>query len=422
MRRLAQEGVIFRSATAAAPWTTPSMMTVLTGLYPWSHHVRDHDFSLSPQVPLLSQRLKEAGYATAAIVPSATLGEDYGFARGFDLYVNGHYGHQEVTSPAMAGQALSWLDRQGGPFFCWIHLWDPHFNYLPPHPYDASFPSDFRPAENRYQLAELKNHESPLRLEEVRFLESQYKGEILFTDRYVGDLLDLLDRRDARRDTLVVLLGDHGEGFQEHGWLTHTMRVYEEMVHVPLILSWPGHLPQGLKIDVPVSLVDLQPTILDLLERPSPGDMMEGRSLKPLIEGMEKPKPEGAPAGEASQTSPSPIVSETVRQASFGSLREGDWKYILNFDSCRGELYELSADPAEKRNRVDAEPRRAAVLRSALLEFYRNRPLSSRIPVVHLENLRTPQFELLRSLGYLQTDRFGDRLVPIGRTDPLHCE
>src|SRR5437867_252114 len=179
VRRLAQEGVIFRSATAAAPWTTPSMMTVLTGLYPWSHHVRDHDFSLSPQVPLLSQRLKEAGYATAAIVPSATLGEDYGFARGFDLYVIGYYGHQEVTSPAMAGQALSWLDRQGGPFFCWIHLWDPHFNYLPPHPYDASFPSDFRPAENRYQLAELKNHESPLRLEEVRFLESQYEGEIL---------------------------------------------------------------------------------------------------------------------------------------------------------------------------------------------------------------------------------------------------
>src|SRR6185503_17593567 len=138
------ESAVFTQALSAAPWTTPSMMSVLTGLLPWSHHVRDHNWTLDAGIPLLSERLKALGYATAAVVPSATLREDFGFDRGFDLFDNGRYGHDVITSPPMTGRALDWLSREAKehpetPFFLWIHYWDPHYNYLPPAPFDATF-------------------------------------------------------------------------------------------------------------------------------------------------------------------------------------------------------------------------------------------------------------------------------------------
>ena len=386
------------------------MMSVLTGLYPWSHHVRDHNFQLSPKVALLAERLGNLGYETAAIVPSATLREDFGFARGFDLYSNGRFGHDVITSPALTSVALSWLDRpRKGPFFCWVHLWDPHYNYIPPEPYDTAFPSAFRPSPaTRYDLTVLKNKERPLRPEEALFLESQYSGEILYTDRYLGDLLDLLDQRGLRDRTIVVLIGDHGEAFQEHGWLTHTMRVYEEMTRVPLIIRWPGRVPPGKRIETPVSLVNVTPTILDLLGLQIPADEMEGRSLRPLIEGK---SPGGLP----------PVACETIRQAALASLRDGDWKYILNLDSCEGELYDLAADPAERDDLAGSRPEQAMRLRQALLAFYRDRPLSRAVPVVRIETEQPEDAALLRSLGYVSADRFGDRVTFEGRTDPGHC-
>ena len=410
LAKLAAGGTVFTAASSTAPWTTPSMMSVLTGLYPWSHHVRDHNFTLSPEVPLLAERLKAIGYATGAVVPSATLREDFGFNRGFDFFSNGRYGHDVVTSPAMTGEALNWLSQQtGGPFFLWIHYWDPHYNYLPPAPYDHSFDSGWKPPSGvGYNLTVLKNTPWAVRPEEAKFLEAQYRGELLYTDKYLGDLLGLLDEKGLTDRTLVVVIGDHGEAFQEHGWLTHTMTVYEEMTHVPIVLRWPGKVPAGRRVEAPVSLVNLAPTLLDYAGAPPPGDAMEGRSLRALVEG-------GAPPELP------PVVAETIRQQSRTSLKDGRWKYILDMDSCKGELYDLSADPAEGTDLSTKDAAEAARLRSALLAFYADRPLASRIPVVRTEERQDADTQLLRSLGYIATDRFGDAITYSGKTDPSHC-
>jgi arylsulfatase A-like enzyme len=386
------------------------MMSVMTGLYPWSHHVRDHNFTLSESVPMLAERLRKLGYSTAAIVPSATLREDFGFARGFDFYHNGRYGHDVITSPALTGQALNWLERpREGPFFCWIHLWDPHYNYLPAAPFDTAFATPFRPAPGvRYDLTSLKNREWAVRREEAAFLESQYCGEILYTDRYIGELIDFLDQKGLGRKTIVVLMGDHGEAFQEHGWLTHTMRVYEEMTRVPLLVRWPERQNAGRRVEIPVSLVNVAPTILDMLGQPVPEGEMEGRSLLPLMRG------------EGAREIP-PVTSETIRQAALASWREDDWKYILNLDTCEGEMYNLASDPAEKRNLLQTEPARASRMRKAILDFYAERPLARRFPVARIEQEKPEDAELLRALGYVATDRFGDVVTFQGKTDPAHC-
>lgn len=411
MRSLADGGIVFDHAVSTAPWTTPSMMSVLTGLYPWSHHVRDHNFTLAESVPLLAERLKGLGYSTAAVVPSATLREDFGFARGFDFFSNGRYGHNVVTSPPMTGEALAWLERDApSPFFLWVHYWDPHYNYLPPKPYDEAFESAFHPAPGQaYDIAELKNLEWPLSAGECDYLRSQYDGEILYTDRYLGDLLDLLDREGVRQRTLIVLIGDHGEAFQEHALLGHTARVDEEMIRVPLVFNWPGRFAGHKRIATPVSLVDLVPTLMDLLGEPLPEGEADGATLVPLIEGSGPP-----PAA--------PVLSETIRRSSLSALRDGEWKYVLDMDSCAGELFDLAADPGETSDVSAAEPEKAARLRAAILDFYRDNPRSKRIPEVRMTGESREDLEQLEALGYVRTDTFGDVVTYAGLTDPGHCD
>ena len=134
---LARESLSFDRAIAAAPWTTPSMMTVMTGMHPRAHGVAAYDRALSPSVPQLAQQFKEAGYGTAAIVSAATLRKSFGFGPGFDSYTVEHYGHSQRSSKhlvrAMIEQITAW---KGEPFFLWVHLWEPHYDYIPPEQFD----------------------------------------------------------------------------------------------------------------------------------------------------------------------------------------------------------------------------------------------------------------------------------------------
>jgi len=386
-------------------------MTVMTGLFPWSHHVRDHNFSLAPGTLLLAERLHTLGYATAAIVPDTTLRAEFGFSRGFDVYDNGGYGHDTLSSSSMSGKALSWIQAHAGkPWFCWIHLWDPHYNYIPPAPFDRTFPSTFRPPPGvRYDLAQLKFHEAPLRTEECAFLMAQYEGEILYTDQFIGEILEYIASSGQESNTLVVLLGDHGESFQEHRWLTHTNQVYDEMVRVPLVFKWPGRVSASRRIDEPVSLVSVAPTILDLIGA-SPGkEEMEGVSLGPALTAAVTTKP---PEG--------PIVSETIRQSSLTSWRRDGFTYVLDMDRCTGELYDLAADPAEKKNVAAESPDRAAAMRASLIAFYRDSAFAKRIPVTSMAHESEEDMERLRALGYLGPVSSGPATYP-GPTDPLHC-
>jgi arylsulfatase A-like enzyme len=236
--QLARAGVRFETVLSPVPVTLPAHVSMLSGLYPFQHGVQDNGrFRVPAGQNLLAERLKGSGYRTAAFVSSIVLDRTYGLDQGFDLY-------DVSIDPAMSlmGQPFerpasetvaavtNWLRQDSsGPFFLFVHLYDPHAPYRPPPPYSQ-----------RYQ-------------------DRPYDGEIAFVDAELGKLLAALEDKGLSEDTLVVLTGDHGESLGEHGEPTHGVFLYESSVRVPLILRLPGKLPAAKVVSNQVSLVDLVP-------------------------------------------------------------------------------------------------------------------------------------------------------------------
>jgi len=405
---LAREGTVWTGVVAPAPWTMPSMMSLMTGLHPEIHHVDEDDRMLGDGILTLAQRFQKAGYATAAFVPEITLSESYGFARGFDHFDERRFGHDTVTSPAQTSSLIHWLEETPGPFFAWTHLWDPHYNYAPPPPYDAMFVAGTPPAEGRYyDMIDLKRRKNAMTPEQVASAMGQYDGEIACTDHYIGEILDAL-RASGRLDaTLIVIAGDHGEAFQEHGWLTHTNTVYEETVRVPVIARLPGHLPAGRRIGGARSLVDLTESLAQWAGlRP---ETTQSRPL-PLEEG----------GGEAL------VVSTTRRQAALLSARQGRWSLVLEYETCASELYDLDADPSQSRDVAGAHPDVVRGLKDSLRTWLDEARRQHPVPVTHLDLTGTDALERLKGLGYVQQDRaghdnFGDLQGKRVTADPRHC-
>lgn len=328
--RIAERGVLFEQAIAPAPMTLPSHATVMTGLYPQRHGVRANGaFRLSNRAITLAEILRNNGYRTAAVIGSFILDSSYGLSQGFDYYddemvsspadIPGSQGQQgqlmKITPrPAseVTSRSLSWLARAADkPFFLWIHYYDPHYPYEPPPPYSDTFADDL------------------------------YTGEIAFVDDNVDRILDMLEEKKLLDQTLIIVASDHGEGLGDHREKTHSVFVYEPMIRVPFIISQPEHLPAGKRIDVPVSLADILPTVLDLFDLEYALEL-DGRSLAPTIrEEAEK---------DRLVYSESMFSHLTYGWSRISSLQGSRWKYIR---SSTPELYDLSEDPAEERNLVD---------------------------------------------------------------------
>jgi arylsulfatase A-like enzyme/Flp pilus assembly protein TadD len=369
--RLASEGVSFEQAFASVPITLPSHATLMTGLQPPEHGIRVNGTQkLDIGAPTLAELLREEGYQTAAFVASATLDSKNGLDRGFDLYDDSMssaypYDRTEPLTAYRPGNevtdlALNWLKERDGekPFFCWLHLFDPH------HPYFAHEELAGTPFEGR----------------------SSYDAEVAFMDIQVGRMLDYLEQEALRDKVLVVAVGDHGEGLgddREHG---HGHMLYEVTLRVPLILSRPGSIPQGVREDAMVSLVDLFGTMLDLIGLERDEGEWSGRSLLPAFTGT----------GLNSM----PCYGETdLPYRSFGwsplrSLTTPEWKYIR---STRRHLYDRQSDPRERANLVDINPEIADELDSELLALER-----SMIPhQAAAVDLSQEDLERLAALGYV---------------------
>ncbi len=402
MDQVAAAGTRFAHAYAPAPWTTPSVMTLFTGLHPASHHVDGNDRSLHPSVRTLAQRLAAAGYATAAVMPALTLADHFGFDRGFDRFIYEAQGHARVSGPWSVNHVLEFLRDQGeGPWFAYVHLWDVHYNYNPPVPYSIRFQAGRPPGEGESDdvtaLVMDPGGSPPLPADRLAWLEGQYAGEILFTDEQVGRLLDALRDRGLERDTLVVITADHGEAFQEHGVMGHTVHLYEEMVHVPLLLRWPGRVEPGRVVERPVGLVDLAPTLLELAGVPVPADALDGRSLVPLLSG-----PDPAPGDDT------PLLLSTSRRASWRGLRAGHTAYLYDLAAGREELYDLVADPGQQRNLAGERSQEAAAWRGRLCQRLARPAPGGEIPIAPLDDdIRVALEAGLRGLGYVGPVRSG---------------
>lgn len=340
---IARSGALFEDVLSPAPLTLPTHASMMTGLTPRRHGVRDNaGFRLEDTHPTLASILSARGYATAAIVGAAVLDRSTGIGRGFESYDDNvrigrrsEFNYEERAAAAVTDAALSRLASLKAPFFLWVHYYDPHFPYVPPAPFA------------------------------VRFRTNPYDGEIAYVDAEIGRLLRAPALTSPGGRTLLVVAGDHGEGLGEHGEDRHDLFLYQATQRVPLIIRVPS-IPRGHPITQRVGLVDLCPTVLDLLGVPLPRNL-DGRSLAPLLTpGARRPGgiAKAAPSAHGSATDQKPTASRlsasppvyelesffpaySYNWAPSIALVHDKWKYV---GTPRPELYDLDADPAEARN------------------------------------------------------------------------
>jgi arylsulfatase A-like enzyme len=260
--RFAEGAVVYERAYSPTSWTRTATVSLLSGLDPSSHRVENRLDVIPGDVRLLSQALKEHGYATSAVVTNVNVLPIWGFERGFDSFVD----LEAKKSLGTADRVVDELARQlpelasNAPFFLYAHLLDPHHPYAPPAPFDTKF-----------------RGESGAKLQANI---DAYDGEIAFGDAQLERFLGLLKANDVHDDTLFVFVSDHGEEFHEHGGVQHGHTLYDEVVRVPLIVRFPGGAHAGRRVAEPVSLIDVVPTVLAALGLP-PQEGVDGVALSP---------------------------------------------------------------------------------------------------------------------------------------------
>jgi len=368
---LAARGTVFDAAMAAAPWTLPSVMSIATSRVPSRHGVVNDGLRLAEGVPTLAGALHEGGYATGGFVSHIYVTAPFGFDRGFDRYEDfglSQPGYRleaglEPTADRVTTTALEWVEaRDAGPMFLFVHYFDPHWPYDPPEPYRSLFPPDYTgPLDAGYDsISRFQDPLVPIPDDYRRFLIDRYDGEIDFVDAQIGRLIDGLAAARGRRPIAVVVTGDHGEEFKDHGSMGHGRQMYEEVVHVPLVIAriTLAGAAGAARVGLPVSGIDIAPTLLDLAGL-APAEGMEGRSLVPLL-GAAAGTPAGGSAGGAAGTAGAVragAICETVRlNALRQAIREGPLKLIHLMDENRVELFDLAADPHEQHDLAAARP------------------------------------------------------------------
>jgi arylsulfatase A-like enzyme len=406
--RLAATGVAFASAIAQAPETLPSIASILTGTYPIDHGLRENGYVLHGGPRTLAEILRQRGYGTAAFVSSAILDPSQGLARGFDTYdaERPHpfllVTHGQRRADETTAAAIEWLRRRdrGRPFLLWVHYIDPHSLYDPPAPYDELFragPYDGRVRMDPRQFFGIIRGEVALGAEDTQYLIDRYDGEIAFADAGLARLLEALDGLGLD-DTLVIYTADHGESLGEHGYrFDHGDYLYENQIRVPLVLRHP-RLPAGRVVRDQVELVDIMPTIAEVIGLPHES-AWRGRSLLPVAAGDGRSQVLRLAFAESDSCRP-----ESVRRCApvglggkLYALRTNAWKLIADPGQQSVALYDLRNDPGELTDRVAAHPDVAAEFRRHL-----DRLLASGARAEEMQTVGKETVERLRSLGYVE--------------------
>jgi arylsulfatase A-like enzyme/Tfp pilus assembly protein PilF len=367
---LADESAVFTRAYSQAPLTVPSHSTILTGTYPQFHQVNDFQVPLIKELPYAPEILRQHGYRTGAFVGAIVLDPAAGLARGlergFDTYDAGfhqrgpgddRYSSTERRGGEVVAHALAWLsEHPQGPFFIWVHLYDAHDPYDPPEPFKTKYSS------------------------------APYDGEIAYMDSAIGSFLAELRARGLYDGALIAVMADHGEALGDHGEDTHGFFLYDETIHVPLLIKPPGIRKAGTQparrsagqtIDSRVGLVDVMPTILQAAGVTVPREV-QGESLTMMMKAWLADEPGQDPAPDTVPDRPS-YAETDYPQRMFGwsalrALRTGKYLYI---QAPRQELYDQSVDPKAERDLSASSSAVTTTLASQLASF-RAKTASSR--------------------------------------------
>lgn len=392
---LLASGAHFSSAIAPRAITWPSLASVLTGLYPSGHGVFENGYELVEGIPTLATLLAEKGYQTARFMSNMCRanhrGWDHAFcSRGVDGKIN----------PA----ALEWLDGidPARPVFLWTHFFGAHSPYYnggdrAARRLDPGYEGPVAPKKG--WLNRIMTEEVALDDRDIRHLDALYDAAVMGSDRFVGELLDGLAERGLLESSLIVFLADHGEDlYDHHGYIYHACSVYQSGLHVPLAFVSPGLLPDGLTVSRGVELMDVAPTVLDLVGVEVPAQL-HGVSLVPFLE-----RPDAA-------SSVRPVFSE-YGDSQIHTVQLGEWKLVDNPDHdspyclpgapeghyplAEVELYNLAQDPLETENLATRYPEKVAELRELIRRRFADLP--SRLDAQELpEDLK----EELEALGYV---------------------
>jgi arylsulfatase A-like enzyme len=398
---LARESVVFDDAYAAAPWTLPSVASLLTGLDPLQHGAVYHGQRLDERFATLPQRLRELGYRTAAFSANPVLGEPSGLPRRFERY---HPSRRTLHTKAVEG----WLDEVGdAPFFMYVQTLEPHVPYLPPEPHLRRF-TDRRDSQREIYRAALdargpRKPEATSLLEQQReYLDALYDGSVAWADDRLAKLVGLLQRRGRWERTLLVFVSDHGEELLDHGGTLHGHTLHDELIRVPMLWRFPRGEAGDRRVRQRASHVDVAPTVLAYLGRADLAEGLPGRSLLADMRGRERRGPAEPWIASVRFADAIHTVWPHLGQRNLAVL-EGGWKAIWRIDDGAVELYDLSRDPGERHDVAASNAERVQRLRGAAEAWLAARPAPA--PPPSLEELKQTlgprERESLRALGYL---------------------
>ncbi len=399
MDRIAADGVVFDKAYTPAVYTLGAMSSVWTSQYPDRHH---GDVSFQSPLPrdrlTLAEVLSGQGIQSAGFVATAVPGAFNGFDRGFSDF---HEVWQEVGSRADAFRQVvpPWVEaHRDRRFFLYVHYREPHFPYDPEPPFDTRWgPDGPIPKAARRDMGffrEINQGRQPFSEEEQAHLVRLYDGNLAYVDREVGELRRTLEEAGIWDETVFILAADHGEELWEHGWIGHNVHVYEPSARIPLIVRFPAGVgPRGTRVDTPVDLVDIAPTVADVFGVRDQGGAdreFQGRSLLPVILGAP-----GRPF----------VVSRTVWERPRYALRDGRWTLVYDTANGSEELFDTAADPEEMEDASAQHSLRAAYLRQTLLQWVSSVFRPGADPTAGPESMSREECEALKALGYLSGDQ-----------------
>lgn len=387
----AADATVFDDAVAQSSWTRASMASIFTSLWPLQHGTNRRGDVLAPEAVTLAELLNSAGYETVAFAKNQNIFPTFGFAQGFEDF-NAMW--TKGKSHRINAQVDKWLRSFDGerPFFLYLHAVDPHVPYGPPEGFKYQFASESNDDLTLKRPPGLKTWKTLQPEQQERILGhllDLYDGEIAYNDSTFGDLLEMLREHSLYEDTLIILLSDHGEEFQDHGNWQHGRNLFVENLHVPLLIRFPDR-GQGVRVEQRVQHIDLLPTLLDYLGLEAP-DFLEGSSFLPWVTGTEAAMNEPPrPAFSFLHLDGLPNVS----------VIEEDWKLVQNLS--KGEiawtnLFNLAEDPGEKRNRMKDRPILASYLASLISK---RRAEESRLTASEAV-LDERMEEALKALGYI---------------------
>jgi choline-sulfatase len=395
----AKQSVVVSDGISQAPYTKASMASFLTGLYPTTHKTFTTSVALPrlmstgvgksalPSTDVLSLELRtlpealgDAGYETFALTSNPFLNPGFGFAQGFEhfRFITEH--GEFASARFMLGEATKALAaRSKRPFFLWVHLMEPHSPYTPPEPYRSMIPPLTPPRPINPSLIPPWMQIGDSR--DLNLYLARYDAEIRTADAAIGDFFEELRRARLWNRTLTALTADHGESFMEHGVLEHNTWLYDELVHVPLLIRIPGVAPRRLRLQM--QLVDLYPTLARVAGAKVPNGLQGTDRLAEL-------------RGSAARNSYA--YSEVV--GSRYSIRTRDWKYISSLQGGR-QLFDLRVDPREQNNLARQEPERVKQLEHALQRVVATAIKSGERVRGQTSPVAPEVLNRLRSLGYL---------------------